>query len=423
MNGNQTNAAVGVQASACCGDGEAANNNPNSLKAELQRTTIAARRSGHVELSLRVEPWSDGLWTLWRDLERRASNVPLAVSSQWTAAWLHHFGDLVEARVAIAEMEGRVCGLALLARSREQRVGPLRLATCHVGTAGEPASESVCVEYNGLLVEDAYHAEFAKKLIELAGTTRCDEVRLDGFDEASAQELLHALPSTEITSRASRYFDLEAARERGATVMESLGGSTRSSLRRALKKTGEIEVTQAGTLDEADDILGELIELHQARWQSAGQPGAFASQRFTAFQRELVTRLLPEERVVLLHVRSQALTIGCLMLLVDRGRLLDYLSGFASFEATPSPGIVSHYLAMERALSQGYRAYDFLVGDKRHKANLATNSQNLLWAVWRRPSWKNRVIAGLRAAKRKVARRDAAPEASHAGEGESWVRD
>jgi CelD/BcsL family acetyltransferase involved in cellulose biosynthesis len=183
-------------------------------------------------------------------------------------------------------------------------------------------------------------------------------------------------------------------------------------LRRALKKTGEIEVTQAASLDQADDILNELIELHQARWRAVSQPGAFASQRFTAFQRELVTRLLPEERVVLLRVRSQSLTIGCLMLLVDRGRLLDYLSGFAPFEATPSPGIISHYLAMEQALAQGYRAYDFLVGDKRHKANLATDSRNLIWATWRRPSWKNRAIAGLRSLKRKLSRHPANVELS-----------
>lgn len=383
-----------------------------------EATAITARRSCHPALALRVEPWSDSLWTQWRDLERRVADVPLAVSSQWTAAWLHHFADLVDARVAIAEVEGRVRGLVLLTRSREQRVGPLRLATCHLGTAGEPAGDSVCVEYNGLLVEDEYRAAFATKLIELAKRSRCDEVRLDGFDEASAQGLLYGLPGVEFTSRESRYFDLTAARERGATVMETLGGSTRSSLRRALKKTGEVEVTQAATLDEADDILSELIELHQSRWRSAGQPGAFASQRFTGFQRELVTRLLPEERVVLLRVRSQSLTIGCLMLLVDRGRLLDYLSGFASFETTPSPGIVSHYLALERALTQGYRAYDFLVGDKRHKANLATSSQTLVWGVWRRPSWKNRAVAGLRAAKRRLARpgEDAAVARGEEGE-------
>lgn len=356
------------------------------------------------QLSLRVEPWSDALWSRWRDLERRVADVPLAASSQWTAAWVHQFSNAVDLRVAVAESAGRVCGLALITRSRAQRVGPFQLRTAHLGTAGESASDSVCVEYNDLLVEDEHRAAFAASLVERARRDRVDEVRIDGFDEQSASLLVERLPGVEITRRPSRYFDLDAVRERGASVMDTLGGSTRSSLRRALKKTGPIEVTQATALDEADDILSELIDLHQARWRAAGQPGAFASPRFAAFQRELVTRLLPEERVVLVRVRSQTLTIGCLMLLVDRSRLLDYLSGFASFEATPSPGIVTHYLAMERALAHGYRAYDFLVGDKRHKSNLATDSRNLVWGVWRKPSWKNRALAGLRTLKRRMAR-------------------
>ncbi|MBL8848862.1 MAG: GNAT family N-acetyltransferase [Planctomycetaceae bacterium] len=372
-------------------------------------------------LTLRIEPWSELLHAQWRDLERRLGDVPLAVSSGWTASWVGIYGDMVDVRVAIAERAGRICGLALLSRSRAEHVGPFRLATCHIGTAGEGARDSVCVEYNDLLCDDSCRAEFAARLMELAtGSRGADEIRLDGFDETSARELLADLPDVELTLRASRYCDLQAIRERGTSVMDALGGSTRSSLRRALRKTGDVEVTAAASLDEADDIFTELLELHQARWRAAGQPGAFASTRFLAFQRELITRLLPEERVVLLRVRSQALTIGCLMLLVDRGRLLDYLSGFAPFDQTPSPGIVTHYLAMERALANGHRAYDFLVGDKRHKENLANASRNLIWATWRRPNLKNRTLAGLRQVKRALAaareRKSAAVSSGEAGE-------
>lgn len=373
---------------------------------KTQGATGSASASGRLahDLSLRLEPWSASALTEWRCLERRIGDVPLAASSGWTAAWVNAYGDALDVRIALAEHTGGTCGVALVCRSREQRVGPWRLHTWHVGTAGETAGESACVEYNALLVEDGRRRDFAQRLVELAKAERgIDEVRLDGFDAATAADLLDALPGADVTHRASRYCDLRAIRERGATVMESLGGSTRSSLRRALKKSGAIEVTQARSVAEADDILTELIELHQARWQAAGRPGAFASARFTRFQRELVTRLLPEERIVLLRVRNASRTIGCLLLLVDRGRLLDYLSGFAAFDQTPSPGIVTHYLAMERALAQGYSAYDFLVGDKRHKANLATHARDLIWATWRRPTWKNRTIAGLRKIKRTLA--------------------
>lgn len=367
-------------------------------------------------LSVRIEPWSESAWTEWRGLERKVDDVPLAATSSWTAAWLHAYGDDVDARVAIAEQAGRTRGMALLVR-RRQRVGPWRLSTMHLGTAGEADEDSACVEYNGLLVEESARHDFMRRLAEQATEDRAiDEVRLDGFDETIAGELLGELPGAEVTSRVSRYFNLAKAREHNQSVMDCLGSSTRSALRRALRKTGDINFVFANSLHEADDFFSELVDLHQARWRSVGQKGAFASQRFLAFQRELVTRLQPEEQVVLARARSRERTIGCLMLLVDRGRLLDYLSGFAAFDETPSPGIVTHYLAMERALEQGYQAYDFLVGDKRHKANLATDSQNLVWATWRRPCWKNRAIAGLRSLKRSMT--GVRPSTNADGEGE-----
>ena len=72
-----------------------------------------------------------------------------------------------------------------------------------------------------------------------------------------------------------------------------------------------------------------------------------------------------------------------------------YLSGLADFEQKPSPGLVSHYLCQCEALKRGYAAYDFLVGDKRHKDNLSTHSQILTWTRWSRPTLKMRCVQAL----------------------------
>ncbi len=100
------------------------------------------------------------------------------------------------------------------------------------------------------------------------------------------------------------------------------------------------------------------------------------------------------------RVRHQGTTVGCLLLLNDRGRLLDYLSGLADFEQKPSPGLISHYLCQCEALKRGYSAYDFLVGDKRHKDNLSTQTQILTWTRWARPILKNHLVEVLTKLKR-----------------------
>lgn len=355
------------------------------------------------EIGLRIERPDDRALAQWRALESRIGQVPLAVSADWTECWLKHYGDLVPARVVTAEQDGAVRGMCLLTDGVDRSAGPIPLRTRHIGTAGEPQTESVCVEHNGVLVDAEFQEQFVSQLARvMAADAGHDELHWDGFATAEFAPFEAYFPSVTIARRAARYFDLHAARSEGRGVLDCLGGSTRSNVRRTLRKYDQPRIEWADSIDRADDIFSELVALHQARWQASGQPGAFASRRFRDFQHDLLVRLLPLGRVVLFRMRSGAATVGCLLLLVDRNRLLDYLSGFAPFDRFPGPGIVTHYQCMAEALRRGFDAYDFLVGDKRHKENLSTHSQDLIWAVCRRRNMKNRGLDVLRRLKRRV---------------------
>jgi CelD/BcsL family acetyltransferase involved in cellulose biosynthesis len=251
------------------------------------------------------------------------------------------------------------------------------------------------------LVEPDVSNEFPKALMEhLQQDDRYQQVGLDGFEQSELLALSDRLPQVEVRTRASKFFNLQQAREQETEAIALLGRSTRSNIRRKLRDYGSLDVEWADNLEQATDIFNELIELHQARWQADGAPGAFSSPRFREFQHALIVQLFPKERLVLFRVRHQGETVGCLLLLVDRHRLLDYLSGFAPFDKKPSPGIITHYLCIEEALRRGFHAYDFLVGDKRHKDNLSTDENQLAWATWKRPCWQNTVIDSLRNMKR-----------------------
>lgn len=231
-----------------------------------------------------------------------------------------------------------------------------------------------------------------------------DRFDLDGFAEEDLEPFLQHLPGVECRRRESPCFDLADVRAAGVEPITRLGKSTRASIRRTLRKYGELDIEWAETLEQARDIFNELVTLHQARWQAENEPGAFGSQRFRGFISELITRLHPTGRIVLFRVRHEGETVGALLLLVDRNRLLDYLSGFAPFDRKPSPGVITHFLCMNAALERGFDAYDFLVGEKRHKRNLSTTVNHLVWASWQRPCLKNRAIRALRDLKRTVRR-------------------
>jgi hypothetical protein len=378
-----------------------------------------ARSSEPVALRLRVVESSqtEAALALWRELEQRVGTAPLMASEAWTRTWLRHYGDTVRYRFLLAETSDAdrsdphltqglrskyTCGIALITESHEAKAPLLTLQTRHLGTAGDPPSEGAVVEYNSLLADPDHRPLFIRAVADWFATeAEGDVVCLDGFTKSEAADISADWSPLEVRERESKYLDLDAVRTGGTDVISALGRSTRANLRRKLREYGDLQIEWAQSLAQAEEIFSELIELHQARWMAVGQPGAFHSRRFTGFQRSLLRELFPTGRCVVFRVRHQGATVGCLLLLNDRGRLLDYLSGLADFEQKPSPGLVAHYLCQCEALARGYSAYDFLVGDKRHKENLSTHSQILTWTRWSRPSVKMQILQALTQLKRR----------------------
>jgi len=332
--------------------------------------------------------------SLWRELESELNSSRLMCSADWTSIWLNCYSDLIDPHFVIGYHDGKMYGICLISESKQQHIGPVSVNTLHLGTAGEPHGQSVCVEYNEILCAPKYRNRFLRELQKcILARENWDRLQLDGISSQSAP-LNSELPGLRKTVcvRESRFFDLEHCRMQGGDILSLLGKSTRSNIRRRMKKLGELKIEWADSLEQGTEIFAELIELHQARWHKAGEPGAFASQRFAAFQMQLIEKLLPLQKVVLCRITADSRTVGCLYLLVDGLRLLDYISGLASFDEIPGSGLISHYLCMNEALDRGYQAYDFLVGDKRHKENLGKSSNELQWISHER----NRVIFQLR---------------------------
>jgi CelD/BcsL family acetyltransferase involved in cellulose biosynthesis len=73
--------------------------------------------------------------------------------------------------------------------------------------------------------------------------------------------------------------------------------------------------------------------------------------------------------------------MGCLYNFVHDGRVLQYQSGYATFENEKlMPGFICHTAAIEHATASGCRIYDFLAGDQRYKKQLATDATVMTWA-------------------------------------------
>lgn len=339
----------------------------------------------------------------WAELERSPHDGGVICGWDWTAAWLRAYGDVVAHRFAVAERGDAVVGAALLTSSRASGAKGFGIRRLHIGTAGEPEGEGVFAEYNGVLTAAGERQAFVEALMTTIEREReWDELRVDGFSAEQAQALAAAAPALELGFAASPYTDLEAIRAAGGDVLAALQKGPRGRIRRGMRGFGKLDGEWAATAARAGEIFDELVSLHQAQWQAAGEPGAFASARVLGFHRQLIAALVPTGRAMLFRVRSGDRTVGCLYGLVDGRRLLFYQSGVAAFEdGKLKPGLVTHAVCMQACLERGLDAYDFLAGDSRYKRELATDEERIAWGRLRR----RRVRPLLAAAARGLARR------------------
>jgi len=370
--------------------------------------TVLASPVGGTGLTLEVRAANERLFALgeWQSLESRVNDVPLASSSDWTAAWLDTFGDLVPHWFLLAKdtTSDQTVGICLVTRGVQQKDGPVPVSSLHLGTAGEPEADSVCVEYNDLLVVPEARLSFCRLLRQhFESQSGIDQWQLDGVDESLAEAFAadDDVPLTRRTETAC-WFDLTEPRNAGKPLLDTLRSSTRRKVRRSLEAHPELAVDWSESLADAAEIFEELIALHQARWNAVGKPGCYASERFLSFHESLLARLVPQQRMFFVRVRSGRDTVGCVQLFNDRNRILLYQCGWSPASHGTSPGVVVDYLAMDACLQRGFDAYDFLGYETQHKRHLSNRSSSLIWMQRRRSRLKFAALNAARQLKQKL---------------------
>jgi CelD/BcsL family acetyltransferase involved in cellulose biosynthesis len=177
-------------------------------------------------------------------------------------------------------------------------------------------------------------------------------------------------------------------------------------VRRALRRyeeRGKLSIRPAGTVDQALAYFTDMKVLHQAYWESRGQPGAFANPVFEKFHRAFIGARFAAGEIDMLRVAVDDQTIGYLYNIVHRKHVYSYQSGFAyEQDGSMKPGLVSHYLAIERNLSQDAAIYDFMAGGGQHKRSLGTVCRDMVWLRAAQPRLKFRAEALLRSLKQRL---------------------
>jgi CelD/BcsL family acetyltransferase involved in cellulose biosynthesis len=141
-------------------------------------------------------------------------------------------------------------------------------------------------------------------------------------------------------------------------------------LERRVFGTGRAVWHTVQTEEQFPAAFDRLVELHERRWQARGEPGVFASPRFTAFHRDVALQLLRRGQLRLHWLELEGRAAAAAYHFASRGVVYIYQGGMEPELLHEEPGSLSHLATLKQALAEGARTIDFLRGDEPYKPHL-----------------------------------------------------
>jgi CelD/BcsL family acetyltransferase involved in cellulose biosynthesis len=321
----------------------------------------------------------------------------------WLTTWWRHYGEGSRSRGlrVVLVFRGESAGL-------ESLVGVL---PCYVDSSWSQGSVwrllgdgDVCSDHAGLLAEASVAGEVAELLAaHLADRTDWDLLDLLAVDASDVTTcgLLDALTRHDCT--ASRlHADRCWAIDLPPTWDEFLAMQSKSH-RKQLRQLGSrlLQSPRAywrliESVDQFASAWPVLIDLHQRRRRSLGEPGCFASPTWAAFHGDVAQQLLAEDRLRLSLLELDGRPIAAEYHLAGGRTTYAYQGGVDPDRLNDEPGQLSTICCIKRAIAEGHTQFDLLRGDEAYKAHWrATPRQAVrlfavpprMWSKVRRGAW------------------------------------
>jgi CelD/BcsL family acetyltransferase involved in cellulose biosynthesis len=175
--------------------------------------------------------------------------------------------------------------------------------------------------------------------------------------------------------------------------LAALSKSHRKQLRRLERDALESDRASWHQVKSPDDLLAAwdvLVDLHQRRRRSLGEPGCFASRSFHDFHREIVGRLLARGWLRMSWLEIDGAAAAAEYHFSDGATTFAYQGGVDPARLAEEPGRLSTILCLRAAIGEGQSRFDFMRGDEPYKAH---------WRAEAHPAYDYRVVPNRRLAR------------------------
>jgi CelD/BcsL family acetyltransferase involved in cellulose biosynthesis len=166
--------------------------------------------------------------------------------------------------------------------------------------------------------------------------------------------------------------------------LAGLGKKDRHELRRKLRKLSQGGEPELEVLTSEDDVNAAMDDFLKQHKTSRADKETFMTPQMEGFFRRVVPALAVEGAVEMTFLKLGGVRAACVLCFRTDSALLLYNSGYERAYAGLSVGLLSKALALQRAIEQGMRRFDFLRGAEPYKYDLGAKDVPVYRCVIRR---------------------------------------
>jgi CelD/BcsL family acetyltransferase involved in cellulose biosynthesis len=307
----------------------------------------------------------------------------------WQYQWWQVYGRGQPLRILVALEGDEVAGILPLYVQAQRALGVTTRVLRPVGTGGDTNPDDLGPVLAAGREQDAARA-LARAAMRLA---EGDVLLISDIDPdtAFAAELEQAARRERRPTRAGRterivYIDLPETAQR---FLASLKAKRRWELRRARERLREeghaVRFFVWDDAERLDAAVERLAELHRKRWEGAGGSESFASPEYMAFHHAIIRSCFARGWLRLYCLEIDGAIVAMSYCYRFRNAIFVMQNGFDPAWGAWRPGTVLLSHAIDHAITEGNKVYDFLRGEHNYKDHFTNGSRETAYlAAFRR---------------------------------------
>jgi len=341
----------------------------------------------------------------WQDLFSRCPRATPFNSWDWLFSWWQAYGAGRPLRVVLVRVDGTLVGIAPLYIGQERT--PLRTPCRVMRFIGDGTFDS---DHLGFLIDPFRESVVMRQFEDWLRRSRDWDVlalrEIDG-DSGLVPAMQDVARSLGLRFRSEEsvcaVLDLPASYEEFLQARQSRFRTKARSLMRKIDQGEVVFETQCGAVG-LRRIVRSLFDLHQRRWNAAGQPGVFGLRAKRLFYAHFVPRFARTGWLRLYSLRRGQDYVAHQLCFGGAGTTFLLQEGFDVSDPAASFGQMLRAAVVRQLIESGEARYDFLGGFSSHKQDwgarpgkvvhlLLAKGNLTAFLYFNSPAWRERIAA------------------------------